>query len=222
MSFTRPAPSSKLHRRRGHRQRLRRWALRRLSVEWLEDRTLLSAGTLATAIPLTFNTLDTAEASGFLADPRGVDLYRLHLGAGDRISAAVSAQAAAVSRVSCVRCYQLAYPGESARLLGEIALALDTLIDPAKWQAYDGLLEVASATCSGEMCPRAANAAPAPAGTPSTPTWTFPDRPTLRKRERARTMRHRRAPRWDLVAAVRPLPLTGPVGCEVVLRVRRS
>jgi hypothetical protein len=131
-------------------------------------------------------------------------------------------EAAAVSRVSRVRCYQLAYPGESTRLLSEIALALDTLIDPVKRRAYDALLEAVSVACSSEVFVRAADAAPAPAGTQSTPTRIDSDRPTAKQRPHHRTRQRRRAPRWDLIAALRTLPLTGPVGCEVVLRVRWS
>jgi hypothetical protein len=46
-------------------------------------------------------------------------------------------ETAAVSRVNHVRRYQLAYEEECTRLLGEIALALDTLVDPVKRRAYD-------------------------------------------------------------------------------------
>jgi hypothetical protein len=70
-----------------------RWRpVRRPTLEQLESRTLLRGGTLATALPLTFGPLHTAQVAGVLADPHEVDLYRLHLGAGDRIRAAVSAQ----------------------------------------------------------------------------------------------------------------------------------
>jgi hypothetical protein len=129
-------------------------------------------------------------------------------------------EAAAVSRMSRVRCYQLAYPGESTRLLTEIALALDTLIDPVKRRAYDALLEAVSVACSEEALRRAAEVAQASAGAPRTPTRTIPDRPTARKRRHHRTKNCRRALRWDLVAALRPLALNGLVGCEVVLHVQ--
>src|SRR5437016_12821179 len=67
-------------------------APRRLELEWLEDRTLLSGSTLGTAMPLAFNSFGTAQAAGFLADPREVDLYRVHLAPGDTLSAGVSAR----------------------------------------------------------------------------------------------------------------------------------
>src|SRR5689334_12684823 len=65
------------------RPRARRRPGHRLTLEWLENRLLLS-GT-----PLTFSAFGTAEAHGFLADPPAFALYRVHLGAGDRLSAAV-------------------------------------------------------------------------------------------------------------------------------------
>src|SRR5205807_1720547 len=77
-------------RRCRHRRGVR--PARRLRVEQLEDRTLLSGNTLATATPLRFTSFSTAQAAGFLADPRAADLYRVHLGAGDRVSAALAAQ----------------------------------------------------------------------------------------------------------------------------------
>jgi hypothetical protein len=174
-------------------------------------------------LPCGTNTqLDPYQAwLGIPRDQQPCSLYQLlGVSPGERDEGQI--EAAAVSRVSRVRCYQLAYPGESARLLTEIALALDTLMDPVKRQAYDGLIEAVSVACSGEVFRRAADAAPAPAGTRSTSTRTVSDRATARKRRHHRTKQRRRAPRWDLVAALRPLPLTGPVGCEVVLCVRWS
>jgi hypothetical protein len=46
-------------------------------------------------------------------------------------------EAAAVGRISHVRSYQLAYPEECTQLLNQLALALDTLVDPVKRRAYD-------------------------------------------------------------------------------------
>ena len=61
------------------RRRARWW----LTVEWLEDRTLFATDTFATAAPLAFTAVQTAHVSHFLADPTEVDLYRVHLSAGD-------------------------------------------------------------------------------------------------------------------------------------------
>jgi hypothetical protein len=80
-------------------------------VEWLEDRVLLSADTLATAAPLNFAVLPsggTAQASGFLSSPRDVNLYRVHLRAGDEISAEVSAQGSGSGLVSLLRVFDAA------------------------------------------------------------------------------------------------------------------
>src|SRR5690348_5873435 len=76
---------------------------RRLALEWLEDRTLPSGSPLATARLLTFDALHAARAAAFLADPRQADLYRIALGAGDRLDAAVSAQAAGSGLQSLLR-----------------------------------------------------------------------------------------------------------------------
>jgi hypothetical protein len=66
------------------------WPLR---LESLEDRTLLSGDPLTLATPLTFQ-LNTAHASHFLSSPGEIDLYRIHLEAGDRVTASVNAQQA--------------------------------------------------------------------------------------------------------------------------------
>ncbi len=78
---------------------------RRPAVERLEERTLPSGTTLATAPALTFTSFGTAQAAAFLADPREADLYRVRLGAGDRLSAAVSAQAAGSGLRSLLRVF---------------------------------------------------------------------------------------------------------------------
>src|SRR4051812_37635697 len=73
-------------------QRARRWS--GLRLEPLEERTLLAGHTLATATALAFTDFGTARAGAFLATPQEVDLYRVHLRAGDEVSASISAQTA--------------------------------------------------------------------------------------------------------------------------------
>jgi len=69
------------------------WIARRLNLEILERRLLLSSDTLGTATLLSFNSSQTAQAAGFLSQANEVDLYKVHLDhAGDRLSVAVSAQ----------------------------------------------------------------------------------------------------------------------------------
>ena len=77
----------------------------RLELEVLERRICFSNGTLLTAPSLTFHANHTAQAANFLAKPNEVDLYRVALGAGDRISAAVSAQASGSGLVSLLRVF---------------------------------------------------------------------------------------------------------------------
>src|SRR5262245_37087517 len=81
------------------------WPRTRLRVERLEDRTLLSGDTLATAALLPFTAFHNAHAAGFLATPNEVDLYRLHLSAGDQIRAAVSAQTSGSGLQSLLRLF---------------------------------------------------------------------------------------------------------------------
>jgi hypothetical protein len=87
------------------RRRPARAEPRPLTLEWLEDRTLLSSSTLRTATPLTFSAFRTAQAAQFLADPREADLYEVTLNAGDRISAGVIAQAAGSGLQSLLRIF---------------------------------------------------------------------------------------------------------------------
>src|SRR4051794_39700814 len=72
--------------------------LRGLALERLEDRTLLAGHTLATASLLSFTApptalVQTASAADFLVDTDAVDLYRVHLDAGDRVRSSLSTQA---------------------------------------------------------------------------------------------------------------------------------
>jgi hypothetical protein len=78
---------------------------RRLVLEWLEDRTLPSGSTLTTACLLSFNASHTAQAVAFLADPRQADLYRVRLGSGDVLTAAVSAQVSGGGLSSLLRVF---------------------------------------------------------------------------------------------------------------------
>src|SRR5690349_279223 len=76
-----------------------------LSVEWLEDRTLLSGSALLAATPLPFGPLGTAQAAAFLARPTEVDLYRVHLDVQDRLRVAVGAQTAGSGLESLLRVF---------------------------------------------------------------------------------------------------------------------
>ena len=69
----------------------RRGTARRLWLERLEDRTLLSSNTFVTEA-LPFTSFQTAHVGHFLADPREVDLYAIQLNGGDSVHVAVSAQ----------------------------------------------------------------------------------------------------------------------------------
>ena len=75
-----------------------------LWLERLEDRTLLSGDTLATATLLAFN-FNNAHAGAFLANPAEVDLYRVSLGAGDRVNAAISAITSGSGLASTLRVF---------------------------------------------------------------------------------------------------------------------
>src|SRR4051812_19739286 len=70
--------------------------MRRLRLEPLEDRTLLTGHTLDTAFVPQFaalsSSVEVAHASGFLADGHQTDLYRVHLNAGDQVNARLAAQ----------------------------------------------------------------------------------------------------------------------------------
>src|SRR5438067_7857410 len=70
-------------------------------LEHLEDRTLPS--TLAGARPLTLNQFHQAHAGGALATPKDVNFFRVTLAAGDRLSAAVTAQTAGSALQSWLR-----------------------------------------------------------------------------------------------------------------------
>ncbi len=64
----------------------------RLTLEWLEDRTLFSVSPLANAVPLHFNALNVADVEHFLSQPAEFDLYSVSLNAGDTLQAGISAQ----------------------------------------------------------------------------------------------------------------------------------
>src|ERR1700693_5430447 len=92
-------------RRRAQRTRGRRRTGPALAFDWLESRILFSAVPLAAATPLIFTPADTAQVSHFLADPREANLYRISLNAGDRVSAAVSAQSSGSGLQSLLRVF---------------------------------------------------------------------------------------------------------------------
>src|SRR5215813_4705657 len=80
--------------RNARRPRRTRPCRRRLWLECLEDRTAPAGSTFATATPLAFTALQSAQVSHFLSNPQEVDLYQVALDAGDRVHVAVSAQTA--------------------------------------------------------------------------------------------------------------------------------
>ena len=78
---------------------------RPLTIERLEDRTLLNGDTLATAALLPFTAFDTAHAAGFLNPSAAVNLFRVVLNAGDQVSAAVSTGAVGSGLQSLLRVF---------------------------------------------------------------------------------------------------------------------
>ncbi len=84
---------------------VRRRPYRRPHLERLEDRTLLSGDTLLTAAALPFTAFGTAHAAGFIATANAVDLYEVQLGAGDRITAAISAESTGSGLQSLLRVF---------------------------------------------------------------------------------------------------------------------
>ena len=93
------------HRRPGFCRRQRR-----LGVERLENRIVFAGDTLGNATALSFltwpgATVQTAHASGFLAAANEVDLYKVSLHPGDRVTASVSAQASGGALQSLLRVF---------------------------------------------------------------------------------------------------------------------
>jgi hypothetical protein len=74
--------------------RVARYRCRRVWLERLEDRTLLSGNTLATATPLTLTPVNNAQAGNFLSSPSQVDLYSVPLNSGAVLNTGVTAQTA--------------------------------------------------------------------------------------------------------------------------------
>ncbi len=70
-----------------------RWRRRWPGAERLERRSLLALSPMALASPLPFHFNQSAQVSGFLATPGGVELYSTTLQAGDMIDASIAAQA---------------------------------------------------------------------------------------------------------------------------------
>src|SRR5262249_10945087 len=77
-------------------------------LEALEDRTLLSGATLATALTLPFLLNGTAVQMGRLAAPQDVDLYALALASGDRVNVDVAAQSLGSGLNSALRVFNAA------------------------------------------------------------------------------------------------------------------
>jgi hypothetical protein len=76
-----------------------------LWLEPLETRILLSGSPLSAAVSLTFGPLQTAHVAGRLADSESFDLYRLGLGPGDIVRAAVSARTSGSGLESALRVF---------------------------------------------------------------------------------------------------------------------
>src|SRR5947209_4487893 len=96
-------PRSMFRRRLKPRPRLTHW--RRLVLDRLEDRTLLSGDTLLNPTVLPFLAFNSSQASGYLPTPNAVDLYSVHLQAGDRINVAISAQSSGSGLQSALRIF---------------------------------------------------------------------------------------------------------------------
>jgi hypothetical protein len=83
--------------RRVSHSRGRFFCSRCLFLERLEKRILLSLSpgeVLGSAAQLSFNSIDTAQASGFLAQPKQVDFYQVQLHVGDQVNVQLNAQTA--------------------------------------------------------------------------------------------------------------------------------
>jgi hypothetical protein len=87
------------------RQPRRRWFFRMLDGDWLEQRTLLAASPLATAVPLHFGAYSDAQVSHFLSIPDEFDLYSLTLQQGETFDASVDAQNAGSGLTSLLRVF---------------------------------------------------------------------------------------------------------------------
>jgi hypothetical protein len=124
------------------------WA--RPALERLESRTLFAGHTLATATMLTPGPLNTAQANGFMATPGQDDLYRIHLGGGDVLHAAINSQAGgyALQSVLSVRdpsgktVARDAQEGGDPRLTYQAPAAGDYFVDVTGVNATTGLYEV--------------------------------------------------------------------------------
>ncbi len=91
--------------------------VRRPSLEGLEDRTLLSTDTLATATVLQFTPSQNAQSSSFLSTPNEVELFEVQLKAGDQLQAAVSAQNAGSGLQSALRVFNASGSGGYTQLV---------------------------------------------------------------------------------------------------------
>jgi hypothetical protein len=134
-------------------------------------------------------------------------------------------EAAAVSRAGQVRGYQLAHPAESTRLLAEIALAMDTLVNSVKRRASEAKRERLPFPGSAEIPPGPGETAPAPGGIRKTQPRTAlggDSRTTRPRRAPLREGARAPAPVGILVCALCDVVLCVPLGWERVLAVVRS
>ena len=67
------------------RQPRRQFPCRMLDGDWLEQRTLLAASPLETAVPLHFGAFNDAQVSHFLSIPDEFDLYSVTLQQGETL-----------------------------------------------------------------------------------------------------------------------------------------
>jgi hypothetical protein len=79
----------------------------RPALESLETRIVFATNNiLAAATPLDFNSFQTAHAAGFLSAANEQDLYIVHLGTGDQVTATVNAQTAGSGLESVLRIFR--------------------------------------------------------------------------------------------------------------------
>ncbi len=83
----------------------RQWSFRMLDGDWLEQRTLMAATPLETAVPLHFGAFNDAQVSHFLSIPDEFDLYSLTLQKDETFDASIDAQNAGSALTSLLRVF---------------------------------------------------------------------------------------------------------------------